>query len=399
MERGLKLESVDAALQRAAHRATHGSREERSGRFSPSVLTVYMDESGFTGEDLSNSKQPLFVHVSTTLSSEECTALYKEHFSGVQGNELKHKNLSKWPKGQARIISFIKALKGENSKATVWVCHKEFTLLTYLVDLWVEPAMHLDGIDLYRDGGNLALSNMAYFCLRAFQGEHFLSNRLGLFQQMMIHRTKRSFDEFFGALHRDMAQVDQRTRSILIMFLGAGMKLGCGHLVGLPKRALDPAFTTAVNTCGYWQRLSKASLRLIHDESSNLAKDSPVWDLITSPKIQKTRIGVIGREIEFPLKITKVTFADSKSHLQLQFCDLVAGASVAWHRQLMGSQHNEDYAKRLGAAGIEELRIGVIWPSPDVDPDALGTRGMSGAGIDALASELASTGRPSRKAD
>ena len=285
-----------------------------------------MDKSGFTGEDLSNPEQPLFVHVSTTLSNEECNILAKKYFAGVQASELKHKNLSKRPKGQARVVAFIKALSGETSKVTVWVCHKEFALLTYLVDLWLEPAMYLDGIDLYRDGGNLAFSNMAYFCLRAFQSEHFLSNRLRLFQKMMVLRTRKSFAEFFGALHGDMGRVDRRTKSILTMFLGAGMRLGYSHLLWLPKRALDPSFTTAVNTCGYWQKLSGNSLTLVHDQSSSLARDAPLWDLIASPKIQKIKIGPLGRDMEFPLGVTRVSFAGLKIALATSILRLSRGS-------------------------------------------------------------------------
>src|SRR5438132_8141188 len=150
------------------------------------MLPIYMDESGFTGEDLLNPEQPVFVHVSTSLSDEQSIELHKAYFAGMQGRELKHKNLSKRPSGQDRVVNFIKALHGDTSKVTVWICHKEFTLLTYLVDLWVEPAMEMDGFDLYRDGGNLAFSNMAYFCLRTFQNERFLIDHLRRFQKMMI---------------------------------------------------------------------------------------------------------------------------------------------------------------------------------------------------------------------
>ena len=210
---------------------------------------------------------------------------------------------------------------------------------------------------------------------------------------MMIQRTERSFDQFFGSLDRDTTRVDQRTRSILIMFLGAGMRLGYDHLPRLPIRALDPAFTTAVNTCGHWRKLSDKLLRVLHDQSSSLSKDKPLWDLVTSPEIQKTKIGITNREMEFPLNVTNVTFADSKSYLQLQFCDLIAGAMAAWHRQFMGITFDHDYADKLGVAGIEELRIGAIWPTPHVHPDELGTRGMSGEGIDFLAGELAKIDR------
>jgi hypothetical protein len=46
VSRILDLEEVSVALERAAYRATHGTREERSGRFlqSPTILSVEYDE-------------------------------------------------------------------------------------------------------------------------------------------------------------------------------------------------------------------------------------------------------------------------------------------------------------------------------------------------------------------
>jgi hypothetical protein len=35
MSRGLDVSKAEAALKRAAHKALHGTREERSGRFLP----------------------------------------------------------------------------------------------------------------------------------------------------------------------------------------------------------------------------------------------------------------------------------------------------------------------------------------------------------------------------
>jgi hypothetical protein len=38
MKRGLDVRKADAALKRAAHKALHGTREERSGRIVSSIL-------------------------------------------------------------------------------------------------------------------------------------------------------------------------------------------------------------------------------------------------------------------------------------------------------------------------------------------------------------------------
>ncbi len=48
MRRGLDFDKAEAALKRAAEKATHGTREERSGRFLPSDqwYSAAMRESG-----------------------------------------------------------------------------------------------------------------------------------------------------------------------------------------------------------------------------------------------------------------------------------------------------------------------------------------------------------------
>ena len=351
------------------------------------MLTVYMDESGFTGEDLMNRHQPVFVYVSTTLCDQECAALQRDYFSGTQGHELKHSNLCRRHRGQRRIAGLINAIR-DLGKVTVWICHKEFTLLTYLVDYWVEPAMRRDGIDLYRDGGNLALCNMTYYCLRTLQSDEFLKEHLRRFQRMMIRRTPDDYRGFWQELYQDFEHADTITKDVLVYLLGGEMKLGYQELQHIPRRAIDPAFTTAAETCSYWRKHTVDPLVLIHDNSSSLAKDKWLWDLVTSPDIEQRTIGLPHRSRTYPLNVARTEFADSRSHLQLQFCDLVAGATAVWCRQFLAQSHSEDYVEQLGRAGIEELQIGSIWPQAEVDPEKLGMKGWSGEAVDFLAEQL-----------
>lgn len=351
-------------------------------------MLIYMDESGFTGEDLLHLEQPVFVHVSTCLSDEECAALAKDHFSGVQGDELKHKRLGRRPNGQSRILDFVNAVVGKD-KFTIWLCHKEFTLLTYLVDLWVEPSMYKHGIDLYKDGGSVALSNMTYYCLKVFQSDRFLRGHLERFQRMMRFRTPQNYRKFFAMLHRDYLRTDKRTKDILVFYLGAGMELGYDLLARTPARALDPALTTTVSTCMHWRKRTDAPLRLIHDRSSNLSKDKWLWERIASAEIENVVLGIPGHEVVYPLNVEETEFGDSHTHLQLQFCDLVAGACAEWARRFMDLPHDEGYVSKLEDSGIKELNLSTIWPAPEVDPEALGMKGWSGEHIEFLTKQFA----------
>lgn len=50
------------------------------------------------------------------------------------------------------------------------------------------------------------------------------------------------------------------------------------------------------------------------------------------------------------------------------------------------------YIELLQEVDLQPLVKATIWPEPKFDPDALGTRGMSGAMLDYLADELAKSG-------
>lgn len=358
------------------------------------TLTFFMDESGFTGEDLMAGGQPIFAHTSTVLSDERCQELYKEFFAGTQARELKHKVLTRRAGGRDRVVRLIEAIHQHDREAfTCWLVHKEFILLTYLIDLWVEPAAHLDGVDLYKDGANLAMSNMTYYCLHAFEGEAFLRGHLLRFQKMMMKRTPAAYREFWRHIYADYERADRHTKDILVYFIYGERRLGFSHLQRLPKRAIDPGMPGAVFTCAHWRRQTDLPLGLIHDKSSRMAQDKELWDMITSPDIEKMTLGIPGWEMKFPLNVRQTEFADSKDHLQLQFCDLLAGASAAWARRFTGPDHDREYHERLDAAGIENFKIGAIWPELEVSPDALGRRGWSGEFTDAVAGQLAKLDR------
>jgi len=52
-------------------------------------MKIYFDESGYTGEDLINGQQPLFVLASSNLGESESKAVVKDIFSTTKLSELK----------------------------------------------------------------------------------------------------------------------------------------------------------------------------------------------------------------------------------------------------------------------------------------------------------------------
>jgi len=90
----------------------------------------------------------------------------------------------------------------------------------------------------------------------------------------------------------------------------------------------------------------------------------------------------------FPLGVRDLRFENSALHVELQLVDIVAGAFATLSRNRIEPDYRSAYAARLRAVVSSKFIIGVVWPSTDVELEALGTTGGNvGDPID-LISEL-----------
>ena len=276
---------------------------------------------------------------SITLDDEATAEIRAKHFAGVQSAELKHSRLAKRPNGRKRIVDFVRDLASKNSAASVpvataFAAHKRFQLLTLITDLWVEPAMHEDGIDMYERGGNVAFSNMSFYVLGL--APQFLDQLLKLFEPMMRLRTREAYESFWDFVYHKFhnpveispdPQVQKMIRDTIVCFMGGQDRLGPTHLLGLPEHCLDVAFSTVAITAHHWQNRISEPLRFVLDESKYLTQSKWIWEEVTRRDMPKATFhGSANVRIEFPLNIEGTTTADSKLVHQLQLADLVAGA-------------------------------------------------------------------------
>lgn len=340
---------------------------------------VYLDESGYTGEDLLNPEQPIFVVASTTLMDDEAKSLVDACFSSVRAAELKHVTLAKRASGQDRVLKFIEqATKKPERFATMFV-HKEFAVLTKMVDLWVESAMHEDGVDLYKHGGNLGLCNLAYLVLEPQMPKGAFRRMLELFQTMMREKTLGSYRKFMYHLRKAHRASAVDAQEVLSFFILSDARLGPNHLYSLPEHSLDLPAAISFVLVNHWRQQTDEALVLIHDDSSAMARERWIWDTMVSPDNPEVVVGYDRRKIIFPLNVTKTKFCDSKAHLQLQLADILAGATAAFCQGFLDPGAQSDYSIRLREAGIEDLAVNKIWPAPYVTPKEMGTDGPDSA--------------------
>jgi hypothetical protein len=365
------------------------------------ALEIFIDESGYTGENQLDPAQPIFVLSSINLGDEITADLLAKHFTGIQAKELKHSRLAKRPNGQQRILGFIQNVSSMNAAtdlpvATAFTAHKKFQLLTLVVDLWVEPALHEDGIDMHEGGANLGFSNMAFWVLNL--APQFFDELLRLFQAMMRERTRYTYETFWKFVYRAFddpseispdPQIQKMISDVMVYSIGGQRSLGPRHLLRLPEHALDVAFSIVGVTAHHWDERARQPLRFTLDESKYFAESKWIWEALTRSDLPEATFQASGdTRIHFPLNVEATRTANSQQVRQLQFADIVAGAMAEFCASRIDPALRSAYTDALVDAGILTLAIGGIWPSTDVTPEGMGTSGMSGEHLDYMQAQL-----------
>jgi hypothetical protein len=341
------------------------------------MATIYLDESGYTGEDLLRPEQPVFAICTHSIDEATCAAIKAQYFTGVQATELKHSRLAARPAQANRLIAALENLATNyQDRILVGVSDKRYSLCGKIVDLAIEKSMHEAGFDLYKRGGNIAMTNAMYACMGIDAA--YLDRVLRAFQRWVRERSYQRMHELQWVL-REPHPIDA-IETFRSMILGALMHLEYwGVFEGLPWGALDLSFSTAINLISMWRaKLGDEPIELVHDQSTNMAKQKQLWEILVSPTTPPAIVGHDSRTMRFPLGVTRTDFVDGRTNPALQIADVIAGACATLAGSSITGAESEYITKlrelfsRMGFAGYTFL------PSLDITPEALGTEGEGG---------------------
>lgn len=333
---------------------------------------IYCDEAGNTGAALLDKAQPVFVLSSLDFSDGEASELLA-CVKSTQGAEAKFTALRKSERGRRKLIQFFTQQPLTPARVKTTVFHKEYMVVTKLVDILVETLAHQDGIDLYERGGNIALSNLHFFATPVYCGRDRFDNFLSSFVAMIRNKDKASIDMFFyWAWQLHSLCVDEKYQSMLAPFLIAERSIA-EILENINFLSLDPAVPSFFNHCVAWGDQYCVEFDVLHDESKPLYVERDTLRAFMDKTIPYAEVGYDRRKFVFPLKANNLEFGDSKQFLQLQMADLIASAT-AYLSACRTSGILDDFARSLETdAQLDRFVIGALWPSPDVTPAALET--------------------------
>jgi hypothetical protein len=348
---------------------------EKADIAQQSLIDLFLDEAGYTGADLVNVDQPVYVLASVALDPVHGKSLLDASFGASRTREIKHSRLAKNQRGQAQIIDFFARFQEEASGQFTYIAaHKEYLLLAYLVDFWIEPLAYRDGVNFYERGANIGFANVAYIVLTSVLKDAGRREMLRRFQVMVRHRTPFAYDSFWDYLRiaiRRNQLLDDALRPLLV----AERELGWRYLLKLPTDLLDVGDYGLLETVDHWRRQREGrTFRLVHDTSKTVERHRAKWEAILNQSNPPRLVGQDRRTLEFPLPVESLAIENSETHEQLQIADLVAGA-VATILKSKVTGASTQYAEELIATGVLEVAFGGVWPTDAVTPEQLDTDG------------------------
>lgn len=291
------------------------------------MTTIYIDESGFTGDDLYNREQPFFVIASTIIENDEAEQILRRCFPRYQGPEFKFTNI--WRRDAHR--NGLRALAAEipalADRMFAYIIDKRFTLLIKIFDYIVEPYAYAAGYDWYEGGWGMRYMNTIHRDLLEYGTEALYDETVRLWDAF----ARRPGEETFAAFSRHIDRTVAASRPPLSSLFGL-VKRGLPGFKAMNPRLEDfketseIQLTTVFSSLVRWRQLRPEDFNLVHDESSAFLKQRDRWDAMLRDDVDPQEFAAAnGGMIELPIRVRSTVGVRSEDSPAIQLCDVIAG--------------------------------------------------------------------------
>ena len=326
------------------------------------MQTIFLDESGYTGENLLDREQRVFALASLHVEEGRAAQLKNEFFGQLNREELKYSQMRRRPSQQRLIASFVSAM-ASNHRAFVkiYVVDKRYALAAKIVDILVEKVVHARGANMYEMRPEL-LATSLYTLVPAVCGEDFFQELLAKFAAFVRTPTQTTCDAFFEIIRRPQSNA---TVASLFKLIATAQALFGSRLADRDELGnLDMAMPAAFALANWWQIELQESLLFIHDRTSNLARYRELWDALVDPELAEAVVGVGSRVTVFPVAVEQTRLEASEEWAGLQLADVLAGAAAAATNVMIYGGTTEQFENELVEPMLELITQAIVRVPP-----------------------------------
>ncbi|WP_246025075.1 DUF3800 domain-containing protein [Paraburkholderia dinghuensis] len=329
-------------------------------------MHVFCDESGNTGVDLLNAIQPVFALASTAMDADDALALVTPLLRQGQV-EAKYSKLKSSQRGQESLLHFFNAPAFAADNTKVLVADKRFYLISHLVDKVMEPLAHEFGVDLYAGDAHVGLTNLWFYTGANIFPFGYWDRILAAFLKVIQLRGPVSYAHFDDVVAAGANFTPPSMRDIAAPLLAARGRLQ--EFIGVFRDLVvfDPAVDLFTALMQLWMSETDTAFELTHDRSKPLKRCEPFLRALMTKDAQRRMIGYGARQAELPLRISQLSFGDSKLAPQLQVADLFAGAAIDWVLAASGRRPRTPFHDQLKDSRFMVALQGGMWPTMEMN--------------------------------
>jgi hypothetical protein len=287
---------------------------------------IYCDESGFTGNDLSNIQTPYYSYASVAVSHCEAEQFVKYLINKyqIQNSELKFEKLKKYKKGRKAISEMLE--RYANCTRLV-IHHKKYNLACKFYEYVFEPVLADKNSIFYSIKFNQFISNLIYLHIQTEpqSAEDLFSS----FEKMMRYKNIEELETLFCS--SKISTVEGFLNLIRIFCINhqdiISEELESLNGTSTGKWILDLTSSSLVALLGEWGQQFQ-ELEVFCDQSKPL-KEQPDFFKAMIGNSNRIFMEIAGKKhpLSFNLK-KEINFVDSKYYYGIQIADVFAGVSA-----------------------------------------------------------------------
>jgi hypothetical protein len=303
------------------------------------IQQIYCDESGFTGNNLLDRRDPFFAYATVAVCHEEAKEftekIIRDH--KLQGGELKFGNLIRHNTGRKVILQVIEKF---SPSAKVAINDKKYNLGCKFYEYIFDPIIKGKNSIFYEIGFHKFISNVLYLHFQA--KSDFAEEIFDDFYTLMMSGDNENLTYLFGSLDlEDLSPPIDMIRRFCI----AHKDSICERLIALKNNGSDTWILDLTSSALFallveWgQEFDR--LEVFCDKSKPLQQQDEIFQVM------------VGREGKMFSKqhassfnlVNSPEYVDSKTFPGVQIADIFAGAFTYMFREELGGRHQDYFDK------------------------------------------------------
>lgn len=287
---------------------------------------LYFDESGYTGPDLTNTRQPYFTLASIRLSDDESARIQEDIEYDKWGREFHFSSMYSNYQGRKYLDRVLNHPLMDSGHVLLSFALKRYCIYAQIVNTLIETLYHHKGINLYENAMNLVMANGLYYCALFHPNKELIAEFESNFIKMVRDPSVHTIASFYRTT--DKLRYDENTEEMFYDILAEipPTIIIIKEALSVQKFYVDltiPLFSSSIQE---WYKRTGIKDSVLFDSSEPFYASKDFLESLRDMDVPETEVGYGNRTHVYPLPVGNMEIAKSHKVFGIQLADIYASA-------------------------------------------------------------------------